>query len=123
MGEYAISWEREEVTLSESREGRKKKREGGREGGRYRRRDVPVNDVGGLQKFQREEKLVNKCLNVIVGELLRGKDELVQVRIHVLEDEVQVGEGRVGAGVDAVEEGDHVGVVAREGGRDEGRGE
>jgi hypothetical protein len=66
--------------------------------------------------------LVHKGLNVVVGELLRREDELVQVRVDVLEDEVEVSEGGVGSRVDAVEERDHVGVVAREGGREGGGG-
>ena len=69
---------------------------------------VPVDDVGGLEELEGEEELVDKGLNVFVGELLGGEDELVQVGVHVLED---LFEGKwVGGWVGWVEENEAVGI-------------
>lgn len=71
------------------------------------RLEVAMNDVGAVHGLERTQSLVGEVLAVVVRELL-GTDNAMKVSLHELLDEVHLGEGLVGAGLDDVEDADDV---------------
>lgn len=54
--------------------------------------EVAVNAVGTVHVLEAHQHLVQEGLDVRVAQVLRRQYELVEVRVHVLEDEVEVRE-------------------------------
>ena len=54
------------------------------------RLDVSVDDLGRVQVLDAPEDLVEEHLDVVLGKMLWGNDDLMQVRLHKLGDHVDL---------------------------------
>lgn len=73
--------------------------------------EIPVDDTSRVNVLQTAKHLVNKELNVIVGQSLRAND-VVQIGAHQMGHQVDVGEGLQGVTmVESVEKSDDVLMV------------
>ena len=70
--------------------------------------EVAMEHMGGVDILEATKGLVDEVLDVVVGELLGRLDDLVEVSVHELVHEVEVGKGGVGFGTHDVEEADEV---------------
>ena len=52
------------------------------------RLDVPMDDLGRVQVLNAPQNLVEEYFNVVLGQVLRRDDDLVQVGLHELSDHV-----------------------------------
>ena len=52
--------------------------------------DITVDDLGRVEVLDAAQDLVEKDLDVVCGKVLRGHDNLVQIRLHQLGDHVNL---------------------------------
>ena len=70
-----------------------------------------MNDVGRVHEEDAPEDLVYKILNVVVAEILPGVDDPVQIGLHEVGYDVDIGVVGLGLGLEDVQQPDDVVVL------------
>lgn len=72
-----------------------------------------MNDIGRMHEKNAPEDLIDKILNVVVAEILPGIDDPVQVSLHEVSYDVDIGIIGLGLGFEDVQQPDDVVVLKK----------
>ena len=72
-----------------------------------------MNDVGRMHEKDAPEDLIDKILNVVIAEILPGIDDPVQVSLHKVSYDINIGIVSLGLGFEDVQQPDDVVVLKK----------
>ena len=75
--------------------------------------EITMNDVGRMHEKDTPEDLVDKILNMVVAEILPGIDNPVQVSLHKVSYDIDIGIVGLGLGFEDVQQPDDVVVLKK----------